>query len=98
VRSRRRQIRACNEQVLVTFQEEEQVHREEPHADHTETIPRAPEEKHYAGEEPENVEVPPVARVRDSAVCAGWGKPTIETLVHKLADWVEFPACFERER
>ncbi len=75
--------------------EEERARYEEVRAEHVEAILRAPEDELYAVEEVEDVEVPPVARVRGSVVCAGCGEPTMETRVRRLEGRELCPACFE---
>ncbi len=75
--------------------EDERARYEELRAGRVEAILRAPEDELYAVEELEDVEIPPLARVRDSVVCAGCGEPTMETRVRRLEGRELCPACFE---
>lgn len=75
--------------------QEEQTRFEEMRKDRIEAILQAPEEKLYAVEELEGVEVPPMARIHNSVACAGCGEPTMETRVRELGGRKLCPVCFE---
>ncbi len=75
--------------------EEELARYEELRAERLEAILRAPEEELYAVEEPGNVEIPPVVRVRDSVACDECREPTMETRVQKLEGRELCTPCFE---
>ncbi len=75
--------------------QEERSRYEELRAERVEAILRAPEEELYAVEEVKDVEVPPMARIHNSVVCADCGEPTMETRVRRLEGRELCPACFE---
>ena len=75
--------------------EEERARYKEQRADRIEAILQAPEEELYAVEDVQDAEIPPVARIHNSIVCAGCGELTMETRVRKLERRELCPACFE---
>lgn len=75
--------------------EEERARYKELRANRTETILQASVDELYAVEELESAEIPPIARIHDSASCAGCGELTMETRVNQLEGRKLCPACFE---
>ncbi len=75
--------------------EEERARFKELHANRSEAILRASEEELYTVEEPEAVEIPPMARIHNSITCADCGEPTMETRVRRLEGKELCPACFD---
>ena len=75
--------------------EEERARYKELRANRTETILQASVDELYAVEELESAEIPPIARIHDSASCAACGELTMETRVNQLEGRRLCPACFE---